>query len=225
MRYRRSKHGQQSSHPKRQPFCASALLELCEDFSQQINTLPDWPANIAVDAIAGDVTFTLPLFFTTVTGDTNSDLVVSKNSALRLAKHPGEGGGTAEATCDFDPAGALLKKALGSEQKMPNCWHSALTHNPVVEHDVVAAIQKYLTTTTVTCSPRLLFQAAASKEHFNQDDPSYASMGAYGNNPGAYGAICDEGWAVTNVRRPNVGTTDRDHGIQDGRGRDLGRGG
>ena len=33
-------------------------------------------------------------------------------------------------------------------------------------------------------------------------------MGAYGNNPGAYGAICDEGWAVADISRPNVGTTD-----------------
>jgi hypothetical protein len=33
-------------------------------------------------------------------------------------------------------------------------------------------------------------------------------MGAYGNDPGAYGVRCDDGWAAADISRPQVGTTD-----------------
>jgi hypothetical protein len=55
------------------------------------------------------------------------------------------------------------------------------------------------------CSPKALFDAAVAKEHFNRNDPSYATMG---QRPTAYGAICDGGWAFALISRPNVGTTD-----------------
>lgn len=58
------------------------------------------------------------------------------------------------------------------------------------------------------CSARALFEAAVNKEHFNPNDPSYASFGRYGNDPGAYSVNCNAGWAVADISRPNVGTTD-----------------
>lgn len=68
----------------------------------------------------------------------------------------------------------------------------------------------HLTTplSTPQCSATLLFQAAVAKEHFNPDDPSYASLAPDGNNPGAYDQICDGGWAWAFISRPNVGITD-----------------
>jgi hypothetical protein len=61
---------------------------------------------------------------------------------------------------------------------------------------------------TTSCAPSLHFQAAVTSEHFNPDDPSYAGFGSNGNDPGAYGVVCDAGWAVALISRPNVGTTD-----------------
>ena len=58
------------------------------------------------------------------------------------------------------------------------------------------------------CSASELFHAAVNKERFNANDPSYAGFGHFGNRPGAYGVICDRGWAVALISRPNVGTTD-----------------
>jgi len=73
-------------------------------------------------------------------------------------------------------------------------------YNVVITHAAPPAV--------AACSAPLLFQAAVAKEHFNPNDPSYATMGSQGNNPGAYGVQCDGAWAVAAVSRPNVGTTD-----------------
>jgi hypothetical protein len=58
------------------------------------------------------------------------------------------------------------------------------------------------------CDPNLLFQAAVAEEGFNPNDPSYAQIAATGGGPGASGQVCDQGWAVAAISRPNVGTTD-----------------
>ena len=60
------------------------------------------------------------------------------------------------------------------------------------------------------CDDSLLFQAAVQKEGFNPNDPSYAQLSQTGQGAGASGAVCVDGWAMANVSRPNVGTTDGD---------------
>jgi len=50
------------------------------------------------------------------------------------------------------------------------------------------------------CSGALLFQAAVAKEHFNPSD--------VGSEPRVLGQKCNGGWAVADIKRPNVGFTD-----------------
>ena len=57
------------------------------------------------------------------------------------------------------------------------------------------------------CEPDLLYQAAAQKEGFSADDPSYRTA-ANPEGPVATGARCVGDWAVAGISRPNVGTTD-----------------
>jgi hypothetical protein len=62
-----------------------------------------------------------------------------------------------------------------------------------------------------------------SKEHFNPNDSSYAQMAATGRGAGAYGAICDEGWAVADIRMHTAQTLRKSLRSQLYRGaRDLG---
>ena len=75
-------------------FCApwSALYAM-QRYSHEIAILPWLPSRIPVFALGGDVTRTLPLFLTTVTTNTDSDLAVSDHSAIQGVAHADEGGG------------------------------------------------------------------------------------------------------------------------------------
>jgi hypothetical protein len=66
-------------------------------------------------------------------------------------------------------------------------------------------------TTTVpsgACSTTQLFDAAVAFEHFNPNNPSYAQHAQSGFGAGAYSPECDAGWALAEISRPNVGSTD-----------------
>jgi len=116
-------------------------LGALEDQSTQIGKLKKWPDNIAVKAIAGDVTIMVPLFPLKLPYNTHSDLVVSNKSALNGMKHTESGGGQLTVACGGDLKDMALQQVL---PVIPNCWHSALTHNSKVEDEVVSSIKKYL---------------------------------------------------------------------------------
>lgn len=56
------------------------------------------------------------------------------------------------------------------------------------------------------CTSSLLFGAAVAAQHFSTDPADYPAQ--TGQAPGAYDPVCDDGWAVASISRPEVGTTD-----------------
>ena len=136
-------------------FCASwGALYAMRNYSKQIETLPRLPGRIPVLALGGDVSIDVPLFLTTVTTNTHSDLAVSDHSAIQGVAGTDEGGGSAVIRCavnihvldrDLYEFHALTHGVTG-----PVCWHSALPHHPTVEQDTVNAIRQYLALTRPT---------------------------------------------------------------------------
>jgi pimeloyl-ACP methyl ester carboxylesterase len=104
--------------------------------SSSLSKLPSLPSQIPLKAIAGDVTVTLSLFNARVHQDLESDVVVSKDSALEKHAHTDLGGGTYTLDCD-----TALKDATNTS-KTP-CWHSGLTSAPQVMKEVVKSIKQF----------------------------------------------------------------------------------
>lgn len=101
--------------------------------SDEIRGLPKHDGNTPLKAIAGDVTIRVPLGFATVYKDTESDLVVSKKSALKYDAHVEQGGGQKVIPCVNNLDSALT-----------NCWHSALPNNAETVDEVVASVLRYI---------------------------------------------------------------------------------
>jgi pimeloyl-ACP methyl ester carboxylesterase len=128
--------------------CALSAINALRDNSAQLAKLPMLPSSIPLRAIAGDVTVTFPLFFTSLAEDTQGDLIVSEKSALQGMQDPAAGGGQDTVACSIsidrmNPGWLALDKVTGSPI-LPTCWHSALPHNTTVEQDTIGAIKQYL---------------------------------------------------------------------------------
>lgn len=109
--------------------------------SKEITSLPWMPKNVPVLAIAGDATVRSKIFtlgLRAATNDTDSDLVVSTKSALQDVRETAAGGGSSTVECYRD-----ITTGLG----LPDCWHSALTHNKKAEDLVTDALTKYVDST------------------------------------------------------------------------------
>jgi pimeloyl-ACP methyl ester carboxylesterase len=148
-------YGQTPSEPAGS-FCGEwGALYAMRNYSNQIRTLPWLPGRIPVLALGGDVSIKVPLFLTSVTTNTHSDLAVSDHSAIQGVAGPAEGGGSAVVGCTMsihllDSEWYLLKAAAQGGVTGPACWHSALPHHPTVEQDTVEAIKRYLASTHPT---------------------------------------------------------------------------
>jgi hypothetical protein len=109
----------------------SALKGLREN-GKDIKDLPWMPTNVPVLALAGDVSLRVNIFQSSITTDTSSDLIVSKNSALQDIRTTSTGGGSQSYACTLVVGHAL-----------PNCWHSALTSNRDVIQTTVDAVTRF----------------------------------------------------------------------------------
>lgn len=107
------------------------------DNGKDIKNLPWMPTYVPVLALAGDVTLHAKIFNADVSADTESDLIVSKNSALQDIRTTSAGGGSKSFACTME-AGLQL----------PDCWHSALTSNHDVIQTTVDAVTRYIKATT-----------------------------------------------------------------------------
>jgi len=130
---------------------AQTALYGLQEYSDDIGALPKWPGNIAVQAMDGDVKFDIALPFGVhiTVGNTHSDLIVSNKSALWGATRTYEGGGTTLVSCSMNvhvlnPTIAYLWQLFRHGVSLPNCWHSALPHNPAIEQATVQSIRDYL---------------------------------------------------------------------------------
>lgn len=112
----------------------SALKGLREN-SEELKNLPWMPRSVPVLAIAGDVSLRVNIFNASITHDTESDLVVDKNSALQDIRTTSAGGGSKTFACTMD------------HLQFPDCWHSGLTSNGDVIQTVKDAITRYAAAT------------------------------------------------------------------------------
>lgn len=112
----------------------SALKGLREN-SEELKNLPWMPRSVPVLAIAGDVSLRVNIFNASITHDTESDLVVDKNSALQDIRTTSAGGGSKTFACTMD------------HLQFPDCWHSGLTSNGDVIQTVKDAIARYAAAT------------------------------------------------------------------------------
>lgn len=101
--------------------------------SDEIRRLHKHTGNTPLKAIAGDMTIRIQIGFATAHRDTDSDLVVSKQSALQFDAHPEQGGGRKVITCTNDVNAVFT-----------NCWHSALTNNPTAVDEAVSSVERYI---------------------------------------------------------------------------------
>ncbi len=125
--------------------CDGDAVEGLQSHSQQIDALPPLPGNIPVIAIAGDVTVTYSFFQLTLK-DTDSDLIVTKQSALKGAAHPKLGGGEEVVACETSIQAldhVKLGSALPGNPVLPSCWHNGLPSNQEVKLAVTSTIEKY----------------------------------------------------------------------------------
>jgi len=118
-------------------FSQISALKGLRDNGKDIKNLPWMPTNVPVLALAGDVTLHAKIFNADVSADTESDLIVSKNSALQDIRTTSAGGGSKSFACTME-AGLQL----------PSCWHSALTSNHNVIQTTVDAVTRYVKATT-----------------------------------------------------------------------------
>jgi hypothetical protein len=100
--------------------------------SDEINRLPKHNGSIPLLAVAGDVTMELELGFATVHKDTDSDLVVSKQSALQFDSHQEQGGDQKNIPCSGPGPWDIA------------CHHTRLPHNSEATRAVADAVKKYL---------------------------------------------------------------------------------
>lgn len=114
----------------------SALKGLRENGSD-IKKLPWMPTNVPVLALAGDVSLRVNIFNSSITQDTSSDLIVSKNSALQDIRTTSVGGGSKTFACTMNVG-----------DKLPACWHSALTSSRDVIQTTVDAVTRFARATT-----------------------------------------------------------------------------
>ena len=114
--------------------CSATALQGLSVFNKKITSLPKFPSNIPVEAIAGDMT--LKSYIGNVVDDFRfyGDGVVNTISALQEMAHEDKGGGKKTATCSGHWIWEL------------HCWHSGLTHHQPVEDQVIASIKKFLST-------------------------------------------------------------------------------
>ncbi len=105
--------------------------------SEQIDKLPNFPSQIPVMAIAGDATLKLKIFRVEVSKDTDSDLIVSKKSALRNMAHNDQGGGEATVAC-----------TLPFNTNSSSCLHTRLTDNYQVGEIANKSLNTYIASQT-----------------------------------------------------------------------------
>lgn len=173
-----------------------------EYHSAAIAALPHWPPGLLVKDLAGQTEVSVGV--NTGWGDYGvsqdvGDVIVTTGSATA---HDTDG--TAHvATCTL---GVL--KAINITGTNP-CYHGHLMDNPVLTNPIMQIIERDTgSSISMPCTAANLFSAAAAKEHFSADDPSYKQLSAEGSGPTVYGVRCDGDWALGLVSRPNVGTTD-----------------
>jgi pimeloyl-ACP methyl ester carboxylesterase len=98
--------------------------------SPQINALPKVPDSVPLLAIGGDETIRLEIGWAHVDTDTNSDVIVTKESALQNDHQPDQGGGQKNFEC------MAVNKYDGE------CWHNGLTSYQKTIDALVDAISK-----------------------------------------------------------------------------------
>lgn len=98
--------------------------------SPQINALPKVPDSVPLLAIAGDETIRLEIGWAHVDTDTNSDIVVTKESALQNDHQSDQGGGQKNFEC------MAVNKYDGE------CWHNGLTSYQMTIDALKDAINK-----------------------------------------------------------------------------------
>ncbi len=133
--------------------CTGGAVDAMHNHSQQIDDLPQLPSTIPVVTIAGDVTVTYSVFRVPL-NDTDSDLVVTKPSALKGAAKIQSIGGEKVVACStniqsIDPVavgmgiGQTAGKLAFKQPVLPSCWHNGLPSHQEVKQSVTDAIKAY----------------------------------------------------------------------------------
>lgn len=125
--------------------CALTALEGLASQSDRLAKLPWLPSSVPVLALAGNVTITTNLFHLTIK-NTLSDLVVSNKSALEYGSETRfPFSGYSNASCEMSIRTVQLwpSQPQPPAELLPNCWHSALTHNSTIMQNVVRALTSF----------------------------------------------------------------------------------
>lgn len=131
-------------------------------YSGEGKKLPNFPKNLPVLAIAGDVTLQSQLWKTPFDWHTNSDLIVGVGSAFDNETYKRQG---------------VLVKCHEHVITRPDCWHSALTSNEQVKRAVVDTVSKYTRKTLTAGSLTLRVPQSWTKGKVMIDSPGNGLTG------------------------------------------------
>jgi pimeloyl-ACP methyl ester carboxylesterase len=165
----------------------SAVIGMTEG-SQALRDLPEFPANVPVRAIAGQVQIFTQFFFGSISQQLDSDLVVPVQSATAEYTNKGRGDGRFVFRCDirhYDSYGDPTKYQGGQ------CSHNEMYKTRYIQESVTNGIRDYLATARNTC----LSASEAGALLVAKYGPESAGLERY------LSIVCDSEWAVVHDNR------------------------